>query len=603
MKMPILFNKISAATLALLLAISFLQSCKGDPKTAGASTSTTEALTNTLRIRTEADANNLNLLLTNSGYSRYICQQMFQTMGIVDPKTLNIEPLMITNIPKERKVTNGPYKGCLAYDFELLEEAKWDNGSPITANDFIFTVKIAQHPLLPTDVWRSYFEDLRGIEPDAANPKKFSVFISKYYILGLETFCQFPIYPAYHYDAGNKLGGIPLATFLDAKKIKTLAETDANLKAFADDIKLPKYTNEGASIVGSGPYRLETMKAGEGVMLIRKQNWWGDAAATKNQYLRAYPEKIVYRPIKDESVVENMIKNGELDMALTLSPSKFLELKANANVANKYDFSTMPMTLYNQWVFNIRNPKLADKRTRQALAYLVDYDNIITSIQKGLAKRTVGPINPIKSYYNNDIVPYTVNIEKAQELLKAAGWADSDKNGLVDKNIAGKKTDLTLTLMATNVTETGRFTAENIKETCRKAGVNIEIQWTDINKITTESKAGNFETVMNAASTFPGADDLYQMLHSKSMPPSGDNRGGFTNAKADKLIESIRKEADIAKRKEMYRQLQVVINDEVPVVYLSSPVQRYIVSKRFEGVISSNRPGYYEQFFKLKGQN
>jgi peptide/nickel transport system substrate-binding protein len=597
------FNKykISLAPFGFLFALSIvLFSCKGDPKTTGSSTAATEALTNTLRIRTDADANNLNLLLSNSSYSRYICQQLFQTMGIVDPQTLKIEAMMIKSIPSERKVTEGAYKGCIAYDFELLEEAKWDNGSPITANDFIFTVKIAEHPLLPTDLWRSYFEDLKGIEPDAANPKKFTVFTSKYYILGLETFCQFPIYPAYHYDPGNKLGAIPLATFLDTKKIKALCETDANLKAFAEEIKLPKYTNESAFIVGSGPYRLESMKAGEGVMLMRKKDWWGDAAANKNQYLRAYPEKIVYRPVKDEGALENMIKNGEIDVALTLSPNKFLELKANASVAQKFDFDTKPMTIYNQWVFNNRNPKLADKRTRQALAYLVDYDNIINSIQKGLAHRIIGPISPMKPYYNKDVVPYSPNVEKAQALLKAAGWMDSDKNGILDKTIAGKKTDLSLTILATNVTETARFTAESIKESCRKAGVNIEIQWTDINKISAESKAGNFETVMYAAATFPGADDLFPMLHSKSLPPEGDNRGGYISSKADKLMESIRREEDMSKRTELYRQLQVVLHDEVPAVYLSTPEQRFIVSKRFEAVISSNRPGYYEQFFKLK---
>jgi ABC-type transport system substrate-binding protein len=593
--------KKSASFLAILLVIGLLfNACKGDPKVSGTSGNATQALTNTLRIRTEADANNLNLLLSPSSSSRYICQQIYQTMSIVDPKTLDMKPLMIKNIPTERKVTEGAYKGCIAYDFEFLEEAKWDNGSPITANDFIFTVKLVEHPLLPTDSWRGYFEYLKGIEVDATNPQKFTVFSSKYYILGLETFCQLPIYPAYHYDAGNKLGAIPLATFLDAKKIKALAETDVNLKALAEEIKLPKYTNESAFIVGSGPYRMESMKAGEGTMLIRKQNWWGDAAAAKNEYLRAYPEKIVYRPVKDEGAAENMIKNGEIDMALTLSPNKFLELKANAEVTQKYDFDTLPMTIYNQWVFNIRNPKLADKRTRQALAYLVDYDNIITNIQKGMAKRIVGPIYPLKTYYNNDIALYQLNIAKAQELLKAAGWIDSDKNGTLDKNISGKKTDLSINLMATNVTETGRFTAESIKEACKKAGVNIEIQWMDLNNISKESKAGNFETAMYATATFPGADDFSQTHHSKSQPPAGDNRGGFANGQADKLIESIRIEADMTKRTAMYKQLQVLLKDEVPAVYLSTPMQRYVVSKRFDAVISSNRPGYYEQFFKLK---
>ena len=94
--------------------------------------------------------------------------------------------------------------------------------------------------------------------------------------------------------------------------------------------------------------------------------------------------------------------------------------------------------------------------------------------------------------------------------------------------------------------------------------------------------------------------ELYQTYHSASLVPRGDNRTGFS--KADSAIVAIRTTEDEATRNALYLKAQEIIHEEVPEVYLYAPLQRIVVAKRFDYVITPNRPGYYEQMFKLKAQ-
>jgi peptide/nickel transport system substrate-binding protein len=582
---------------APVLFALFFSACKNEPKTQSGST---QDLSNfTVNVRMEAAATTLNPYMPSPGYSRYVQQRIFQTLGELDPNTLEIKPVLIKTIPTLREVNEGAYKGMLAYEFEILDEAKWDNGSPVTGKDVEFTLKIIMHPGLPTEVYRGYFEYLKGLEVDAANPKKFTAYFSQYYMLMLESMCGVPIMPTYNYDPNNALTNIPLADFLDKTKSAELAKTPA-AQAFAATFQEPKFINDKNFVSGSGPYRLESTDGDQGAILIKKENWWGDAATAKNPMLATYPAKLVYKIVNDEAAVENLLKTDALDLAVQVSPAKFLAMKQDPALSAKYDFQTFGATQYNRWAFNLRNPKLQDKRVRQALAHVVDYDYLINNVNQGLAQRIVGPINPAKTFYAKDLPLYDFNIEKAKTLLAEAGWTDTDGNGVVDKMLNGRKTELTLDLLALTKAKVNELIAQSIQESAQRAGVKINIAAVDIDKLQAATKLGKFETAMYGAALHPGLPELYQTLHSASLAPRGDNRTGFKAA--DEVIAAIRTTKDEATRNALYVKAQEIIHDEVPEIYLYAPLQRIVVANKFDYVITANRPGYYEQMFKLKTQ-
>lgn len=553
---------------------------------------------NTLNVRFEAPANTLNFYTATSAYPRYACAQVFQSLGITDPETFQLQPVLAKSIPTARMVTEGPYQGSLAYDFEILPEAVWDNGSPVTGNDLVFSFKIQLDPLLPLYNFGGYIADLQDIEVDAANPKKFTVYFKKYYILTLETLCQTPFFPAYHYDPQNLLADIPLRDLLDPEKAKTLAAGNANLIKFTADYLQPRYASDPAGISGSGPYRPESIGA-EQTVLVRKTAWWGDKVSDQNRFLKAYPDRIVYKFVRDESVVENMLRSGDLDVALTISPTKYFEMKADSLLSANYDFETRWAPQYNRLLFNLTNPKLADKRVRQAIAQAFDYDYLMNTVQRGLAKRTVGPVHPNKPDYAQSITPYAYNIQRAKELLAEAGWTDTDGDGTADKMVNGQRVPFTLDVIATTTNKVTEQIGISLEQSARNAGIKINIIPADISEVSKRTRAGDFEAALMGLGQSTGLNDFYQNYHSKSLAPAGDNRARYQNAQLDQLIEQIRGTADKATRAPLYLQAQQIIHDDVPEIFIYAPDQRYIGSKRFKKVFSSERPGFHENLFEL----
>lgn len=552
---------------------------------------------NTVTVRMEAAATSLNPILPGPGYNRYAAANVFQTLATVEPKTLEMVPLLIKKVPDVYEVQEGPYAGMLAYDFEIYKEAVWDNGSPVTANDFLFSLKIIYHPSLPLGEWLGYFEYLKAVEVDPANPKKFTAYFTQYYILALETLCQFPIYPAYNYDPENVLSSVPLSDLQDPIRAQQVVAAKPALSAWAEAFQSPRFANDKTAISGSAAYRLESFDVDQGAVFIKKQNWWGDKLVSDNPYLLAAPDKIVYRFVKDEAPTESLIRSGDLDVIPNLSPAKFLELKKDTCLNLRYSFELVGANSYGRIMVNMRNPRLADRNVRQALAHVIDYNYMINTVWQGMAERCVSQANPAKPFYARDIVPYDYNIQKAKDLLAAAGWKDSNGNGIVDKKINGVQTELELTLMGSGSSPISSQAARSIQTTARNAGIAITVQEEDIRVISQKTRNGEYDLAISGATLFPGLLEMYQTFHTNSI--GAGNRYGFSNPEMDQLIEAIRTEPDDAKRNVLYIKAQHLIHEELPEIYLYAPQQRMVANRRFDFVLSANRPGYYEQYFKL----
>jgi peptide/nickel transport system substrate-binding protein len=575
-------RRVLMTALVAILALFIWRYC------ASPSTPTTEQLS----VRLDAAPKTMTPLFANVGPSAQISAQTFQTLGTLDPQTLELIPFLAKNIPAARNVSEGPYAGMIAYDFEIMPEATWDNGAPVTAADVVFTFKIIFHPKFPTG-YLSFLEYLKGLEADPTNPKKFTAYFSQYYILALETMCQTPIYPAYNYDPAGRLANVTMADLLDTAKVRALA-ADPNVLAFADEFSAPKFVKDPSAISGSGPYRLESM-GDQGAVLLKKENWWGDKIADRFPQLAAYPKRLVYKVVVDENIVENMLHSGELDLVgASLSPGKFLEMKQNDSLAARYDFHALPSAQYSRWILNGRRDKLKDRTVRQALAHVADYSYLLGTVQQGLAKRTVGPVGPDKPYYAKDLAPYEFNVQKARELLASAGWQDSNGDGIVDKIINGTRENLSIDILVPTASRTNELAANNLQTTARQAGVQLNILATDLNEISRLTRAGQYDAAFLGGMIFPGLVELKQLYYSST------NRSGIVNPALDSLIDAIRVQPDEAKRNALYVQAQKRLHDDVFEVFLYAPLQRVIAAKKFDQVLSNNRPGYYEQLFRLK---
>ena len=124
-----------------------------------------------VNVRLAAEPDKLNPLLSLNGYSAQVEEQLFMSMQQFDPITLSLQPLLIREIPKHEFIESGQFQGGVAYTFELMEEVRWDNGQPVLASDYIFTLKAMLNPKVAAAAYRSYFDFLGDVETDINNPR------------------------------------------------------------------------------------------------------------------------------------------------------------------------------------------------------------------------------------------------------------------------------------------------------------------------------------------------------------------------------------------------------------------------------------------------
>lgn len=542
-----------------------------------------------------SDTDMLNPATYQSAEAGYYISQMFQSLWSINPKTLKLEPLLAKDLPVEEFDSA---KGILTYTCELREDAKWDNGTPVTPADVIFSLKTFKAPVINNEQKRPYYELISDVKTYPDNPRKITFVCNKKYILAKYSCGDFYIMPRYVYDPKNLMEGISISDI--SNNFAKVAE-DPKMKEFATDFNSEKYQRDSGYVVGSGPYLFDKWVTGQKIVLKKKANWWGEKYADKEYLFEAYPEKLTYRVIKDQTAAVTALKGQELDVMYGIKSKDFVEQLQNSEITKKNFNLSNPYSLaYTYFGINMRNPKFEDPKVRKALAYLVDVDKIIHVIGYDLGQRVTGPISPsLKAAYNDTIKPYEFSIEKAKQLLAEAGWKDNNGDGTIDKVIDGKPTEFNITFTYNQGNDSRRDAALIFKEAARQAGINVDVVPQEWSIYLDNQKKHNFEMYYGAWIAAPVPDDPKQIWHTESIN-GGSNYVGFGTPETDKLIEQIREELNEDKRNELYKQFQVAIHDACPYIFIWSPKERIAINKKFTNAETFvMRPGFNEASFKL----
>jgi len=570
----------------VLLAAGFL-SCKNAPEISSFEV--------TIRLPNEPES--LHPIFSKSLYASQIESLILLPVAEYDPVSMALTPLLITNIPQGEKVTEGKHMNGKVFRMEFRPEAVWADGKPVTGEDYLFTFKSVYNPHVNAGSWRGFMDFVSEIEIDPNDPKKIAVYVDSAYILDLEATTNFNIYPAHIYDAENIMSKFTLAELREADKVWP-AEQDSLLKRFATLYESPAYFRE--TVTGSGPYALDQWMTGEYIRLKRKEDWWGDKLENAPLLLQAYPSVITYRILLDAAAAVASLKTGEIDLMAEVPVADFKNLQNDAEWKDKLQYATPALMQVNYLELNNRDSILADPKIRQALAYSIDYDGILSNVMQGLAQRTTGPIHPDKSYFNKDLKPLSQDINKSLALIKEAGWTDTNGNGTPDKMIGGKREELHLEIKITNKEE-GMAIANIIKENAGKAGFDLEIVVVDPSQLQQDVRQNNFELMPLRVRAFPSVDDPYPTWHSSNDRQGGSNRSGFQSEELDNVIDELRTTEDPNARDAYYKEFQQIIYAEQPAIYLYVPLERIIASKRIQMQTSPRRPGYFEQLIKPSG--
>ena len=531
----------------------------------------------------------------SQGYSRQVMERhIFAFLADADPNTSQTVPFLAKGDVVISAIDTGILKGGTAYTYEILDEAKWDNGQPVTGHDAVFSIKAILNPKVNGAVWRGYMEFIKDIKVDANNPKKLTFLTNKKYILAKEAIENIPFLPAYHYDPKGLMKDFSIADLGDKAKLATLVN-DPKINEFAQEFNT-KFGRDKDKIVGCGAYQLEAWENGQRLILKKKDNWWGNALMDSRVALAAYSERLIYKFYNNTQSQITDLKAGNLDVMATIPAPDFKKLQADSKFSSEYNLIPQPALTNSILMLNVRNPKLNDKKVRQAMAHAIDVDQIIKNVIEGLAIRMNTVVLPTKDYNRKDLPPIPYNVEKAKQLLAESGWKDSNNNGTVDKMIGGKLTELNVSYLTANKAPNPDI-AILVQNNLKAIGIGVEIITKDFNIVKDEQKKGNFDISFSASGGLSGLDDFEQKWHSKK----GSNETGFGNPKLDALIDQINSTLDAAPRNELYGQFQQIIYDEQPVIVLMNSKERLAISKRFASAKPSlARPYFFEQTFKVK---
>lgn len=481
----------------------------------------------------------------------------------------------------------------LQFTYELRDEPTWNDGSPLTVEDVIFTFKAVKCPLTNNPHSKPYVENLEDIIVDAENPRRFTLKMKKKYIQNIIFLTDYPLLQESYWDPNKTLRKYTFAQF-DDPNFNTDSKKDLN--DWATEFNDAKYSRKPEFLVGMGPYEFADWKPGQSYTLVRKADHWTQKLENPSPYETSYPEKIIFKINTDPNSQVLEFKTQALDASTYLSVKKLLELQEDPKFNQNYHSRFTNTYNYSYLAFNCRPDGVehkkffTDKRVRRAVALLTPVDRINMVSNKGKNKRMVGPVSPLKKEYNDDLELLPYDVEGAKQLLDEAGWTDTDGDNIRDKVVDGEKLSFEFDLHYMTTSVGWRDDAQMIAEALYEAGIKCNIVPLDFAVHYDRARNHKFDAMLAAWASSSMPEDFTQIWHSSSWASKGSNFTGFGDAESDALIDSLKYELDPDKRTPMVRKLQEIIYEEQPYVFLFASTRRNVIHKRF-----GNADMYFER--------
>ncbi len=422
------------------------------------------------------------------------------------------------------------------YTFTLKPYLTFHDGSPVTADDVVFTIGKIQTASIKSPKRANW---------DGVSVEKVD-----------ERTVKFILHQAY-------------APFLENTTVGILSE-----KAWtntSDDTFSLSVLN--TSPVGTGPYKLKSIaKNSDGIPLSYTLE------ANKNFAFGApHVSAIVFTFYSNEKALTDAYAAGEILNLSGVSADTALSLQ---NGGAKILTALLPR-VFGVFFNQSQNAALADKTVRQALDMSVDKDYIIRTVLHGFAAKLSGPMP--ESFVGSSTQKEPAVASSTEDLLNQAN-AILDKTGwnLNSDGIREKKTDKGTTTLAFSIstgdTSELKEIADILKTQWRKIGADVSVKVFEGGYLNQSIIRPRKYDALLFGQIVNKDFDLYAFWHSSQRADPGLNIALYSNPKADKSLENIRTLSDKEARKAEYLKFAAQVDSDKPAVFLYAPDFIYIVS-------------------------
>jgi len=409
---------------------------------------------------------------------------------------------------------------------------------PLTAEDFAFYVEVVQNPqvLGRAAAYRTYFEAWESVE--VVDPHHFRIHVTEDVYTTLSQVLSLEPLPKWLYRVDEDGRAFDEATWGD--KLNT------------------HWYNQRA--MGVGMYRFASWEEGVRMTLERNPRYHGTRCLPPNF------DRLELNIIRDQQAWLRNLKTKNV-LYTQVQPQQF-----NAEVRDRTPYlgeDRLELAVHDESSYfyigwNQGRPIFQDKRVRRALTHAFDRQGILDGVFAGLGKVTSGPFDMTNPCYDASIAPLPYDLDEARRLLAEAGWADSDRDGILDRVIDGKRTPFTFVLVVYGSSNEYENLARMYREALLEIGIAMTAQPLEWSAQLKKLNERDFDAY--TGSWVPAWEvDVNQIWHSREADrPASSNYVSFRHGQADRIAEALRREFDTDRRTALCHEFHALIHEEQP---------------------------------------
>lgn len=419
------------------------------------------------------------------------------------------------------------------WTFHLREDAKWSNGDPLTAHDFVYAYRRMLSPKMASEYAYMLFP-LRGAEAYLSGQT------TDFSTVGVEVPDDHTLRLHLHHP-------VPYLPDLVAHS-SWFPVHQATIEAHgAMDQRGSRWTRPG-NLVGNGPFRLTAWKPNQFISVTRTPTYW-DADKIHLNEIRFYP-------IESTASEEAAFRSGQLHLTTGVPIDKLAAYRTDPAMNQFLHQHTILATYYYR--FNVRKPPLDDVRVRRALSLAIDREQLVSKVTLGgqVPARNLTPPG-IADYVAGDLI--SGDAAEARRLLAAAGFPEGKGFPAME--------------ILFNTSDGHRRIAEAIQQMWQQElGIDVGLYNQEARVQSDSMREGNYTIARMAwVGDYLDPSTFLKLMTSDS----GNNQTGWTHPDYDRLVAEAKQTVDQAERYQLYREAEQILIDESPI----APIYFYVNSR------------------------
>lgn len=438
----------------------------------------------------------------------------------------------------------------LTYTFVLKKAVVFQDDSPITADDVVFTLEKAKDPAFGSprkSAWDS-------VTVEKINNETISLTLRE-----------------------------PYAPFIQNATLGILPKHIWS-KVTPEEFPFSQFNTRP---VGSGPYAVDNIKYNSSGL----PSEYHLTAFKKYSLGKPYISTLIIKSYGSETDLLTGLKNGDVESVSGITPRHIPSLQQDSTTIVRAPLPRVFGVFFNQNVA----PALVYKEVRTALSLVTDRQEIVDTVLGSYGQTITGPIPPNKiASPSAPTVGTNERIASAQALLEKNGWKKNDE-GIYQKKEKKGVTTLSLSISTGDAPEL-KTAAEIIQKQWQKIGALVSVKIFEVSDLNQNIIRPRKYDALLFGEVIGRDHDLYPFWHSSERNDPGLNIALYTNLKVDKTLESLRKTSDPVEKDILLKKFNTEIQTDTPAVFLYSPYFIYIVPQKVHNITLGELNSVSERF-------